>query len=239
MARSFTIPRTNFLSLPSTMFVPLPQYKFWLQFLNEYSFVATALTARTQLVHDALRVVCRTAVNSSNQDILSFTFQLNGRSILVTEHDLNLILGFLVDNFASELEAVDVTNFLLSISYQGELVQGELYKNRFPKEWNFFFHTLSHVFTANKYGFHGINMPIQLLRCAVANKIHMNYGKWLMKNIIHNLNPRVPRDFDNSHVVCLFPMIIQFILDDMLTEQELESFLKAKLLSPQKSSLTP
>ena len=208
MAGSFTVPKTNFLSLPSTTSVPLPQYKFWLRFLNEYSYVATALTARTQLVHDALRVVCRTAVNSSSQDTLSFTFQLNGRSILVTEHDLNRILGFPIDNFVPEPEAVDVTNFLLSLSYQGELNQGELYKNHFPKEWNFFFHTLSHVFTAKKSGFHGINRPIQLLGCAVANNIRMNYGKWLMRQIIHNLIPRVPRDFDNSNVVCLFPRFL-------------------------------
>ena len=123
MVGSFTVPKTNFLSLPSTTFVPLPQYKFWLRFLNEYSYVATALTAHTQLVHDALRVVCRTAVNSSSQDTLSFIFQLNGRSILVTEHDLNRILGFPIDNFVPEPEGVDVTNFLLSLSYQGELNQ--------------------------------------------------------------------------------------------------------------------
>ena len=64
------------------------------------------------------------------------------------EHDLNQILYFLIDNFAPESNAFDVMNFLLILSYQGQLNQGELYKNHFPKEWNFFFHTLSHAFTA-------------------------------------------------------------------------------------------
>ena len=62
-----------------------------------------------------------------------------------------------------------------------------------------------------------------------------------MRQIIHNLIPRVPRDFDNSHVVCLFPRFLQLILDDMLTEQELESFSESETSEPpeiQSNSMT-
>ena len=62
-----------------------------------------------------------------------------------------------------------------------------------------------------------------------------------MRQIIQNLIPSVPRDFDNSNVVCLFPRFLQLILDDMLTEQELESFSESETFEPpeiQSNSMT-
>ena len=169
------------------------------------------------------------------------TFQLNERSIQVMEHDLNRILGFPIDNFSPEPTVDEVMNFLLILSYQGELDQMRLYKNHFPKEWNFILYTLSHTFTTKTSCFHGITRSIQMLGCTVANKILINVGKWLMKQIIQTLTPKVQRDFDNSHFVCLYPRFLQLVFDGMLTEHKKLSFSESAISVPselQSNSMT-
>lgn len=220
LCKNFEIVSTNLTSVSEPCSVSTPRYRYWVRFLNEYSNVRYALVTRTTLNHDALREIYCSAVDTSSKETLSFKFSILNRDITVTEHDLNRILHLPTKDHDPYPEVYELYGFFRGISYQSEVTLGNMYKHFLPREWNFFFHTLSRVFAPKRGGFHGITHFIQVVGFAVAYNLNINFGKLIMEQILDKMGDVDERDIMKNDVHCFYPRFLQLILDDVLTDEE-------------------
>ena len=200
--------------------VSIPQFRYWVQFLNEYSNVQYAVLTLDILNIDQLRELYTNAIDTSTPEVLSFTFSIADREITVTEHDLNRILNFPTENHVPFPDVFDLLGFFMGIRYHSTLNIGDLYKHHLPREWNFFFHTLIHVFANKRGGLHGIPHFIQVIGFVVAHNLSINFGKAIMEQILIRMGSLDSRNLDNNDVQCYYPRFLQLVLDDVLTEEE-------------------
>lgn len=226
MVGKFKFVNTNSVAVFNLAPLSSSPFRFWVRFLTEYSYVRYALTEDAVFNHDALRECYCTAFESTEEEVLSFTFQLGNRVILVSELDLNRILQFPGNNFVPDPTTQELFDFFDTISYhvdEGVFSVdhlGDMYKHRFPKEWNFFFHTINHVFAPKKGGFHGLPNFIQKISYAVANNLRINYGKLLVEQILIAMGPLEYRDIQSYDVECLYPRFLQLVLNAVLTRED-------------------
>lgn len=112
MVGIFAIAKTNYSCVLSPNSVPSNKYQFWVRFLNDMSNIRYALTAHPTLIHNALCALFTTAIDTSSNSCLAFTFQLNERTVRVTEQDLNRILRFPSDNLVPDPSIIPALKLL-------------------------------------------------------------------------------------------------------------------------------
>ncbi|KAK1372978.1 hypothetical protein POM88_029171 [Heracleum sosnowskyi] len=114
--------------------------------------------------------------------------------------------------------------FTLIRSQQPNFFVGEFLKHYLTKPWNFFFHTLIHVFTAKLTNLHGIPLLLQKIGFAIATNRHINIGRLVIDQVILCMRPLDERTCMNEDVLCFYPRFLQLILNDVLTDNEREGF---------------
>lgn len=88
-----------------------PRFRQWARMLVEYSNERYALVTNTILNHNMIRDCYYSAINTTVDGVSSFTFNITGRAIRVTEHDLNRIFRFPVNNHVPDLTAQQIFDF--------------------------------------------------------------------------------------------------------------------------------
>ena len=214
---SFLIAKVNPISIQQIEIIQDEQFRAWTQFLNEHSLIRYALVTRVQLNHDALRELYCSAVNTSGQDGCAITYRLFGRSIRVTERDVNRI--FPMENLVYDPTPEQIEMFFRFIRYQdGNFNTGNLSRTFLTQYWNFFFHTLNHVFSSDRTNQDRIPEFIQIIGYAVANNLRINFGKIVLGQIILKMKHLGTRDVQTQNVKCLYPRFLQLILNDFLND---------------------
>ncbi|KAK1384173.1 hypothetical protein POM88_021908 [Heracleum sosnowskyi] len=157
-------------------------------------------------------------------DESTFSKLVGGRTIRVTEHDVNRVLHFPTKNLVPDPNTEEIHGFFTVIkSQQPNFFVGEFLKHYLTKPWNFFFHTLIHVFTAKLTNLHGIPLFLQKIGFAIANNRHINIGRLVIDQIILCMGPLDERTCIDD-VLCFYPRFLQLILNDVFTAEEREIF---------------
>ncbi|KAK1401134.1 hypothetical protein POM88_000739 [Heracleum sosnowskyi] len=225
MAGEFIVTKTNHVSFQNVQSITNLQFRAWAQFLNTRSLVAYALSTPVVLCIDQLTALYTTATDTSENNVSAFSFVVpGGRTIRVMEHDVNRVLHFPTENLVPNPTTEEIHVFFTLIrSQQPSFFVGEFVKHYLTKPWNFFFHTLIHVFTAKLTNLHGIPLFLQKIGFAIANNRHINIGKLVIDQIIMCMGLLDERTgIDN--VLCFYPRFLQLILNDVLTDDEQETF---------------
>ncbi|KAK1351904.1 hypothetical protein POM88_053909 [Heracleum sosnowskyi] len=222
---SICLSKTNHVSFQNLHAIANLQFLAWAEFLNTRSLVAFAVSTPVVLCIDQLTTLYTTATDTTENNVRSFSFVLpGGRTIRVTEHDFNRILRFPTENHVPDPTTEEIHAFFTLIrSQQPNFFVGEFLKHYLPKSWNFFFHTLIHVFTAKLTNLHGIPLFLQKIGFAIANNRHINIGKLLIDQVILCMGPLDERTCMDD-VLCFYPRFLQLILNDVLTDNEREIF---------------
>ena len=118
MVGSFVVTHSNFTSIQNTYSISNDQFRAWARFLNEHSIIRYALTTSVELNSDALHDLYCTVVDTSNRVRESFTFVALDREFTVTEHDLNWILQFPVDDLVPDPTSDEIGEFFHNIRCQ-------------------------------------------------------------------------------------------------------------------------
>ncbi|KAK1361475.1 hypothetical protein POM88_045949 [Heracleum sosnowskyi] len=225
MAGEFIITKTNHVSFQNLQSITNLQFRAWAEFLNTRSLVAYAVSTPVVLCIDQLTALYTTATDTSENNVRSFSFVVpGGRTIRVTKHDFNRILHFPTENLVPDPTTEEIHAFFTLIrSQQPNFFVGEFLKHYLPKAWNFFFHTLIHVFTAKLTNLHGIPLFLQKIGFAIANNRHINIGGLLIDQVIICMGPLDERTGIDD-VLCFYPRFLQLILNDVLTDDERETF---------------
>ncbi|KAK1398153.1 hypothetical protein POM88_008016 [Heracleum sosnowskyi] len=225
MAGEFIVTKTNHVSFQNLQAITNLQFRAWAEFLNTRSLVAFAVSTPVVLCIDQLTALYTTATDTTENSVRSFSFVVpGGRAIRVTGHDFNRILHFPIENLVPDPTTEDIHAFFTLIrSQQPNFFVGEFLKHYLPKPWNFFFHTLIHVFTAKLTNLHGIPLFLQKIGFAIANNRHINIGKLLIDQVILCIGPLDERT-GMDDVLCFYPRFLQLILNDVLTDNEREIF---------------
>ncbi|KAK1372441.1 hypothetical protein POM88_028634 [Heracleum sosnowskyi] len=226
MAGEFILTKTNHVSFQNLQAITNLQFCAWAEFLNTRSLVAYALSTPVVLCIDQLTALYTTATDTSENNVRSFSFVVpGGRTIRVTEHDFNRILHFPTENHVLDPKTEEIHAFFTLIRSQlPNFFVGEFLKHYLPKPWNFFFHTLIHVFTAKLTNLHGIPLFLQKIGFAIANYRHINIGRLVIDQVILCMGPLDERTGINENVLCFYPRFLQLILNDILTDDERETF---------------
>ncbi|KAK1392060.1 hypothetical protein POM88_011116 [Heracleum sosnowskyi] len=226
MAGEFIVTKTNHVSFQNLQSITNPQIRAWAEFLNTRSLVAYAVSTPVVLCLDQLTALYTTATDTSENNVRSFSFVVpGGRTIRVTEHDFNRILHFPTENLVPDPSTEEIHAFFTLIrSQQPNFLVGEFLKHYLPKPWNFFFHTLIHVFTAKLTNLHGIPLFLQKIGFAIANNRHINIGRIVIDQVVMCMGPLDERTGINEDVLCFYPRFLQLILNDVLTDDERETF---------------
>ncbi|KAK1365513.1 hypothetical protein POM88_041074 [Heracleum sosnowskyi] len=226
MAGEFIVIKTNHVSFQNLQSITNLQFRAWAEFLNTRSLMAYAVSTPVVLCIDQLTALYITATDTSENNVRSFSFVVpGGRTIRVTEHDFNRILHFPTENLVPDPTTEEIHAFFTLIrSQQPNFFVGEFLKHYLPKAWNFFFHTLIHVFTAKLTNLHGIPLFLQKIGFAIANNRHINIGRLLIDQVIICMGPLDERTVIDEDVLCLYPRFLQLILNDILTDDERETF---------------
>ncbi|KAK1396967.1 hypothetical protein POM88_006830 [Heracleum sosnowskyi] len=226
MAGEFIITKTNHVSFQNLQSITNLQFRAWAEFLNTRSIVAYAVSTPVVLCIDQLTALYTSATDTSENNVRSFSFVVpGGRTIRVTEHDFNRILHFPTENLVPDPTTEEIHAFFTLIrSQQPNFFVGEFLKHYLPKAWNFFFHTLIHVFTAKLTNLHGIPLFLQKIGVAIANNRHINIGRLLIDQVIICMGPLDERTSIDDDVLCFYPRFLQLILNDILTDDERETF---------------
>ncbi|KAK1392796.1 hypothetical protein POM88_011852 [Heracleum sosnowskyi] len=217
MAEEFIVTKTNHVSFQNVQSIANLQFRAWAQFLNTRSLVSYALSTPVVLCIDQLTTLYTTATDTSENNISSFSFVVpGGRTIRVTEHDLNRILHFLTENLVPDPNTEEIHAFFTLIrSQQPNFFVGEFLKHYLTKPWNFFFHTLIHVFTAKLTNLLGIPPFLQKLGFAIAHNRHINIGRLVIDQMLLCMGPLDERTGIDD-VLCFYPRFLQLILNDVL-----------------------
>ncbi|KAK1383214.1 hypothetical protein POM88_020949 [Heracleum sosnowskyi] len=226
MAGEFIVIKTNHVSFQNLQSITNLQFRAWAEFLNTRSFVAYVVSTPVVLCIDQLTALYTTATDTTENNVRSFSFVVpGGRTIRVTEHDFNRILHFPTENLVPDPTTEEIHAFFTLIrSQQPNFFVGEFLKHYLPKAWNFFFHTLIHVFTAKLTNLHGIPLFLQKIGFAIANNRHINIGRLLIDQVILCMGPLDDRTSIDDDVLCFYPRFLQLILNDILTDDERETF---------------
>ncbi|KAK1363913.1 hypothetical protein POM88_039474 [Heracleum sosnowskyi] len=119
MAGEFIVTKTNHVSFQNVQSIANLQFHAWAQFLNTRSLVAYALSTHAVLCIDQLTALYTTATDTSENNISSFSFVVpGGRTIRVTEHDLNRILHFPTENLVPDPNTEEIHAFFTLIRSQ-------------------------------------------------------------------------------------------------------------------------
>ena len=107
-------------------------------------------------------------------------------------------------------------SFFYAIHFQrgtdGEL-PSKLYVRHLPREWNFFFNSISYVFAPKIGGFHGITTFNQEIGIAIAQNTRINLGHLIMGAFQDSLR--------KARHVLLYPRFFQIVMNQLLTLAEL------------------
>ncbi|KAK1372574.1 hypothetical protein POM88_028767 [Heracleum sosnowskyi] len=225
MDGEFIITKTNHVSFQNLQAITNLQFRAWAEFLNTRSLVAYSLSTPVVLCIDQLTVLYTIATDTTENNVRSFSFVVPGdRTIRVSEHDFNRILHFPTENRVPDPTTEEIHAFFTLIrSQQPNFFVGEFLKHYLPKPWNFFFHTLIHVFTAKLTNLHGIPLFLQKIGFAIAHNRHINIGRLLIDQVILCMGPLDERTGIDD-VLCFYPRFLQLILNDILTDNERETF---------------
>ncbi|KAK1372290.1 hypothetical protein POM88_028483 [Heracleum sosnowskyi] len=226
MAGEFIVTKTNHVSFQNLQSITNLQFRAWAEFLNTRSLVAYSLSTPVVLYIDQLTALYTTATDTTENNARSFSFVVpGGRTIRVTEHDFNRILHFPTENLVLDPTTEEIHAFFTLIrSQQPNFFVGEFLKHYLTKPWNFFFHTLIHVFTTKLTNLHGIPLFLQKIGFAIANNRHINIGRLLIDQVILCMGPLDERTCITDDVLCFYPRFLQLILNDILTNDEREIF---------------
>ncbi|KAK1392835.1 hypothetical protein POM88_011891 [Heracleum sosnowskyi] len=225
MVGEFIVTKTNHVSFQNLPAITNLQFRAWAEFLNTRSLVAYTLSTPVVLCIDQLTALYTTATDTSENNIRSFSFVVpGGRTIRVAEHDFNRILHFPTENHVPDPTTGEIHAFFTLIrSQQPNFFVGEFLKHYLTKPWNFFFHTLIHVFTAKLTNLHGIPLFLQKIGFAIATNRHINIGRLVIDQVILCMGPLEERTGIDD-VLCFYPRFLQLILNDILTDDEQEIF---------------
>lgn len=170
MTTSFVLAKTNFIIVENNEEVSKSKFCKWVRFLSENSVVRTAMTKHTMLNFNMLREMFVSA-NVSNQGAeLGFTCTIKGKNSQNLRKWSQRALDLPTDNYEDTPDDVDIINFFNSIHCTKEgsgKLPKKLYIKHLPKEWNFFFNCISHVFVPKTGGFHGITLLNQKIGIAI------------------------------------------------------------------------
>ncbi|KAK1365620.1 hypothetical protein POM88_041181 [Heracleum sosnowskyi] len=225
MAGEFIVTKTNHVSFQNLPAITNLQFRAWAEFLNTRSLVAYSLSTPVVLCIDQLTALYISATDTSENNIRSFSFVVpGGRTIRVTEHDFNRILHFPTENHVPGPTTEEIHAFFTLIRIQQpNFFVGEFLKHYLTKTWNFFFHTLIHVFTAKLTNLHGIPLFLQKIGFVIANNRHINIGRLVIDQVILCMGPVDERTCMDD-VLCFYPRFLHLILNDVLTDDERETF---------------
>ncbi|KAK1389933.1 hypothetical protein POM88_018111 [Heracleum sosnowskyi] len=225
MAHQFSLAKNNFFNVDTEIGDQLPRFKHWIRFLNLYSRASHAFTAKPTLVDNALQQLWTSAVTfGSKTEPLGFRFTLAGKEFEVTEEIVNRVLGFTVkDDYDPEPTAAERLSFFEEIGcypQNEQLKTGNIQKQFFHVEWNYFFEAITRCFRAREKDFHQIPIPMQTFGVALARELDINYGRIILSEIIGTMGSPESRDLNTTDVVCWFPRFLQMLMNDLIPKDD-------------------
>ena len=117
--------------------------------MSEFSFARFAMTESVMLNKSVLRDFLSSVSVVNEGQVLGIKCVIQGRTLIITENTLNTALQLPTEDFEAVPDRAERINFFYAIYYQrepdGEL-PSKLYVRHLPREWNFFFNSISHVF---------------------------------------------------------------------------------------------
>lgn len=122
-----------------------------------------------------------------------------------------------------------MTFFHLLRSQQPNFFVGEFLKHFLPKQWNFFSHTLIHIFTSKTTNLHGITLFLRKIGYAIAHNMHVNFGLMLLEYMLVSIGDLEDRTIPPNDVTCFFPRFLHLILNDLLIDDEKDSFSESEI----------
>ena len=212
MAANFEIPKTNFTIVENNNLITQANYRRWVRYMSEFSFARFAMTESVNLNKSLLREFLSSLSVVNAGQVLGLTCTIQGRTLSITENTLNTALQLPTENFEAVPDRAERTNFFYAIHCQRETdgeLPSKLYVKHLPREWNFFFNSISHVFAPKTGGFHGITTFNQEIGIAIAQNTRINLGHLIMGAFQDSLRK-------NRHVL-LYPRFFQIVLNQMLT----------------------
>ncbi|KAK1389921.1 hypothetical protein POM88_018099 [Heracleum sosnowskyi] len=225
MAHQFSLAKNNFYNVDTEIGDQLPRFKSWIRFLNLYSRASHAFTAKPTLVHDALQQLWTSAVTfGSKTDPFGFRFTLAGKEFEVTEEIVNRVLGFPIkDVYDPEPTAAERLSFYEEIGCyppNEQRITGNIQKQFFHVEWNYFFEAITRCFRAKEKDFHQIPIPMQIFGVALARELDINYGRIVLSEIVAAMRSPQSRDLNTTDVVCWFPRFLQLLINALIPKDD-------------------
>ena len=129
----FKIVHTNCTSIFVAESLSIPWFRYWVQFLNEFSNVRYVVLTLSILNINQLLGLYTNVVDTSILETLSFTFSIGAREIMVTDRDLNRILHFPTKNHIPFLDVFDILGFVTRIRYKAAINLGDMYKHHLSR----------------------------------------------------------------------------------------------------------
>ena len=214
MAANFEIPKTNFTIVENNNLITQANYRRWVRYMSEFSYARFAMTESVYLNKSLLRDFLSSISVVNAGQVLGITCQIQGRTLSITENTLNTALQLPTENFEAVPDRAERTNFFFAIHCQRENgdLPGKMYVKHLPREWNFFFNSISHVFAPKTGGFHGITNFNQEIGIAIAQNTRINLGHLIMGAFQDSLR--------KNRNVLLYPRFFQIVLNQLLTPAE-------------------
>ena len=215
MAANFDIPKTNFTIVENNNLITQANYRRWVRYMSEFSFARFALTESVMLNKSLLLDFLSSLSVVNEGQVLGIKCVIQGRTLIISENTLNTTLQLPTEDFEAVPDRAKRINIFYAIHCQmetnGEL-PSKLYVRHLPREWNFFFNSILHVFAPKTGGFHGITTLNQEIGIAIAQNTRINLGHLIMGAFQDSLRKA-------SHVL-LYPRFFQIVLNQMLTPAE-------------------
>ena len=95
-----------------------------------------------------------------------------------------------------------------------------------------FFTTISHAIAPNISNFHGISRMIQIIGFAISHNRRINFGHLIMEEIIKN------QQSARLHY-SLYPRFLQIVLEHRMTQTQLSTYQRSRMIDPPVLSLRP
>jgi len=214
MAANFDIPKTNFTIVENNNLITQANYRRWIRYMSEFSYARFAMTESVYLNKSLLRDFLSSISVVNAGQVLGITCQIQGRTLSITENTLNTALQLPTEDFEAVPDRAERTNFFFAIHCQRENgdLPSKMYVKHLPREWNFFFNSISHVFAPKTGGFHGITTFNQEIGIAIAQNTRINLGHMIMGAFQDSLR--------KNRNILLYPRFFQIVLNQLLTPAE-------------------
>ncbi|KAL1802459.1 hypothetical protein ACET3Z_031106 [Daucus carota] len=182
--------------------------------MSEFSFARFAMTESVYLNKSLLRDFLSSVSVVNEGQVFGLKCVIQGRTLMITEHTLNNALHLPTENFEDVPDRAERINFFFAIHCQRENgdLPAKMYVKHLPREWNFFFNSIYHVFAPKTGGFHGITTFNQEIGIAIAQNTRINLGHLIMGAFQDSLR--------KNRNVLLYPRFFQIVLNQLLTPAE-------------------